>query len=45
MRQGTEEVVAVALNFDLHDEPEVEDISPKLTYVLSFLEECEAPQR
>ncbi|XP_063607834.1 beta-alanyl-bioamine nonribosomal peptide synthetase ebony-like [Penaeus indicus] len=45
MRQGTEEVVAVALNFDLHDEPVVEDISPKLAYVLGFLEECEAPQR
>ncbi|XP_042873349.1 uncharacterized protein LOC122253974 [Penaeus japonicus] len=44
-RRGTGEVVAVALNFDLHDEPLVEDISPKLTYVLGFLEECEAPQR
>ncbi|KAK7072988.1 hypothetical protein SK128_006146 [Halocaridina rubra] len=41
----TDEVVAVALNFDLHDEPPVEEVSPKIDYVLGFLEACEAPAR
>ncbi|KAG7156499.1 Mycosubtilin synthase subunit C-like [Homarus americanus] len=43
MKPETEEVVACAFNLDLWDEPPFEDLSPKLDYVLTFLEYCEEP--
>ncbi|XP_068234684.1 beta-alanyl-bioamine nonribosomal peptide synthetase ebony [Palaemon carinicauda] len=45
LKPDTSEVVAVALNFDVHDEPPVDDVSPKLAHVLNFLESCEEPVR
>ncbi|XP_042203852.1 mycosubtilin synthase subunit C-like isoform X2 [Homarus americanus] len=45
MKPETEEVVACAFNLDLWDEPPFEDLSPKLDYVLTFLEYCEEPAK
>lgn len=39
------EVLAVALNFDVFDEPAVETRVPSLTYIFEFLESIEAPVR
>ncbi|KAK4313336.1 hypothetical protein Pmani_015324 [Petrolisthes manimaculis] len=44
-RKGTNEVVACALNTDVHDEPPITEVSPKLQYILDFLEHCEEPAR
>ncbi|XP_045108560.1 tyrocidine synthase 3-like isoform X2 [Portunus trituberculatus] len=47
MREGTQEMVACALNFDVRKEPPIEEgvVSPKLTYVLDYLESQEASAR
>ena len=39
------EVMAVALNFDVFNEPAVETHVPSLTYIFEFLESIEAPVR
>lgn len=45
IRNGSGQVVAVALNFDLFDEPVVEPKVRRLAYVFEFLEAIEAPVR
>ena len=45
IRNGKGEVAAVALNFDLFDEPVVEPKVRRLAYIFEFLESIEAPVR
>lgn len=44
VKSETGKIVGVALNFDAHDEPEVE-IKSKLTVIFEFLESIEGPVR
>ena len=45
MKDEVGKVLAVALNFDVFDEPVVEPHVKRLAYVFEFLEDIEAPMR
>lgn len=45
LKDDTGRVLAVALNFDIFDEPAVEPHVRRLAYVFEFLEDIEAPVR